>query len=240
MPPLIKRPRIESFSDLVFGLALSIGALALIGRPIPASGAEGTVVQDIVTFGYSFVILTTVWVRYTDVATSLPAESPPPMRLNLAMLLLVAIEPYLFNLVFASTPGYLSNPLSSFGQFVSAIFGIDLGLLFAILAVFDHIVLHPGEATLTPERERNFRAYRTRHIIAASSFLASALPWFGPVILSSDLSLTAREALWIIPLVVGSAWQRTDWILGRRTQSRTGEPSPPPGPAPPQEPSDPK
>jgi len=48
------RPRIESLSDLVFGLALSIGAIALVSSP-PVTNAG--LYRDIATFTFNFVVL---------------------------------------------------------------------------------------------------------------------------------------------------------------------------------------
>src|SRR2546428_2370002 len=152
MSSVASKSRIESFSDIVFGLALSIGALSLIGRPV--SDAEA-VTADLVAFGYSFLILTTVWLRYTSVATTLPIERPVALRLNLIMLLLVAIEPYLFNLVFAS-PGV---PTAPFSQFVSALFGLDLGGLFSILPAVYHLTPPPPAACGPGAPPRHLRAH---------------------------------------------------------------------------------
>src|SRR5256712_13732566 len=169
MSSVASKSRIESFSDIVFGLARSIGALPRIGRPV--SDAEA-VTADLVVFGYSFLILTTVWLRYSSVATTLPIERPVALRLNLIMLLLVAIEPYLFNLVFAS-PG---APTAPFSQFVSALFGLDLGGLFAILAAFDHLALRPEAAGVPEARRRNLPTYRDRHVVRFAVFLPSSVP----------------------------------------------------------------
>jgi len=217
MSSVLSKSRIESFSDIVFGLALSIGALSLIGRPV--SDAEA-VTADLVAFGYSFLILTTVWLRYTSVATTLPIERPVTLRLNLVMLLLVAIEPYLFNLVFAS-PGV---PTAPFSQFVSALFGLDLGGLFAILAAFDHLALRPEAAGVPEARRRNLRTYRNRHVIGSTFFLASALPWFGTWLVFGTASpmLTVRELFWILPVVIGSVWGRAEWILRRQRRPGSG------------------
>jgi hypothetical protein len=46
--------RIESLSDLVFGLALSIGSLTLIGK-LPQTAQD--LVTDVVLFGFSFLIV---------------------------------------------------------------------------------------------------------------------------------------------------------------------------------------
>jgi len=84
-------PRIESRTDLIFGLALSIGAVGLLNyRP--------TTAQDIVLsvgfFYFGFLILITIWLRYTEIMGVLPAETGGTRALNVFLLFLVALEPY--------------------------------------------------------------------------------------------------------------------------------------------------
>jgi|SRR6267378_4551260 len=65
------RPRIESLTDLVFGLALSIGAIGLISnRP---KNTE-ILVESIAGFGFSFLILISIWFRYTEVLSVIRVE----------------------------------------------------------------------------------------------------------------------------------------------------------------------
>jgi len=89
-------------SDLIFGLALSIGALALIAQPVLTAG---DLLRDLVDFAFGFIVLIVVWVRYTGCMTYLTIETHGVLRLNLLMLFLVALEPYLFNEVFGSLSG---------------------------------------------------------------------------------------------------------------------------------------
>jgi hypothetical protein len=77
------RPRIESLSDLVFGLALSVGAISLISR-LPSSPVG--IVYDIVEFGFSFLILITVWISYTSIMSVLPLEDATTITLNVILL----------------------------------------------------------------------------------------------------------------------------------------------------------
>jgi hypothetical protein len=49
--------RIESLSDLVFGLALSLGSLVLISKP---TQTPSDLVSGVMLFGFSFAIV--VWV----------------------------------------------------------------------------------------------------------------------------------------------------------------------------------
>ncbi len=58
------RPRIEGLSDLIFGLALSIGAIQLLGVPTQSTVQLLTVIGS---FGGSFSILIGLWSRYTTI-----------------------------------------------------------------------------------------------------------------------------------------------------------------------------
>lgn len=66
------KPRIESLSDLIFGLALSIGALTLIGQE-PANAIQ--LILSVMYFAFSFIILIGVWWNHTQSMTLLRIES---------------------------------------------------------------------------------------------------------------------------------------------------------------------
>jgi hypothetical protein len=73
------RPRIESLADLVFGLALSISAIILVGnRPTTSAG----LFEDIMTFALNFLILVSVWLNYTRVTSVLPIENTRTMGIK--------------------------------------------------------------------------------------------------------------------------------------------------------------
>ena len=65
------RPRIQSLSDLIFGLALSIGALTLIGQQ---SADFQHLLISLFYYGFSFLILINVWRIYTNTMDLLPAR----------------------------------------------------------------------------------------------------------------------------------------------------------------------
>src|SRR6266704_4204216 len=100
------RPRIESLTDLVFGLALSIGAIILISKQ-PANPVD--LYRAIAGFGFSFLILIQIWFRFTEVMSVLPIQTTWTRVLNTLLLLLVALEPYLFNTLLA----FFVNPQPS-------------------------------------------------------------------------------------------------------------------------------
>ncbi len=110
------RPRIQTLSDLIFGLALSIGALSLISEKPADLLSLG---NSLLGFGFAFAILAMIWVRYTRIMSVLPVEGGSVLRVNLLMLFLVSVEPYLFNLVTSS--GELGSGVASGGEFVDDI-----------------------------------------------------------------------------------------------------------------------
>ena len=73
------KSRIESLSDLVFGLALSIGAISLFANP-PSTVAA--LQSDVLEFGFSFLILITVWTRFSNLMEVLPIETRSTLILN--------------------------------------------------------------------------------------------------------------------------------------------------------------
>lgn len=167
--PRVPRPRIQSLSDLVFGLALTIGAVQLASGSLPADNNE--LLADIGRFGFDFLVLISVWNRYTSLMSVLPIETQVLVRLNMVLLFLVALEPYLFNLI-------VSQPLTSspLGPQVSAYFALDVGGMNLILSYFAHI-LTLEEKNLIPARlVRPFKAGRNMVFVAGLVFLASAAP----------------------------------------------------------------
>lgn len=84
--PSISRARIEDLSDLIFGLALSIGAIELV-----VSSSSGTLTNSeidlaVVGFGFNFLILINVWTRYTEITSVVPIQTTVTMRLNMLLL----------------------------------------------------------------------------------------------------------------------------------------------------------
>ena len=118
------KSRIESLSDLIFGLALSIGALILIGQ---SPSDFGQLIQSILFYAFSFLILISVWYGYTRTMSVLRIETASLVKLNILLLFLVSIEPFLFN--------QLINPNSSLAENVSILYALDLGGLFVIQAI---------------------------------------------------------------------------------------------------------
>jgi len=170
-PRATPRPRIETLSDLVFGLALSIGALSLLSTP-PSTPAD--VRADIMAFAFSFLILISVWMSYTRIMSVLPLETRTTLLLNVIMLFLVAIEPYLFYLV--SLHGHEADV--QLVDYASVIYALDMGGLMAILAFFNHELAVEEKQLVPKEMLPGQRRARNVYFMSAAFFLVSALPLF--------------------------------------------------------------
>lgn len=187
-------PRIESLSDLIFGLALSIGAIALIGNP--PSTVSG-LFDDMLTFAFSFIILISVWIRYTRIMSSLPLENRRTMLLNTLLLFTVSIEPFLFN-IFRS--GNSTTPVAAaLLEMASALYGVDLGVMMLIMGIFT-VALADEERKLVPkEMRKKLRNEAATWLISAAIFLISATPIFTGPLLQGTL---VRTDLWLGALLV--------------------------------------
>jgi uncharacterized membrane protein len=186
-------PRIESLSDLIFGLALSIGAISLTFNP--PTTVPG-LFDDILTFAFSFIILISVWIRYTRIMSSLPLESRKTMLLNTLLMFTVSIEPFLFN-IFRS--GNSATPVSPLLQMASTLYGVDLGVMMLVMGIFT-VALTDAERKLVPkEMRKKLRNEAVTWLVSAAVFLISALPFFNGVYLEGIL---VRTDLWLAALAV--------------------------------------
>lgn len=199
------KARIESLSDIVFGLALSIGALSLVGTsPTVASGLY----YDIFTFGFSFLILISVWIRYTRIMSALPLENRRTMGLNILLLFCVSIEPYLFR--FLDLKNAASDPLADPG---SAVYAIDLGAIMLILGFFTFLLADEEKRLIPDTMIRSFRAQSYVQMLSGMIFFITALPIFYEVSLFGS---PLRFDIWFFPLIV--VWVRRGWFRIRSRQ----------------------
>jgi uncharacterized membrane protein len=192
--PKHPRPRIESLSDLIFGLALSIGTISLISS-MPKSPAG--IIFDVLQFGFSFLILISVWFSYSSIMSVLPVEDIHTMVLNTVMLFLVSVEPYLF---------YLNSVFDLEQQEVmldaaSIAYALDMAGLMAILALFAHELTVEDRKLLPQDILGNYRRVRNTLLLAAVLFAVTLLPVFWTV---RVLGTPLRFYVWFVPLVVAS------------------------------------
>jgi uncharacterized membrane protein len=166
------RVRIETLSDLVFGLALSIGSIALV-QHIPQ--VPGDLYSDVVEFGFGFLIIVGVWLGYTRIVSVMPAESAGTVLLNLALLFCVALEPFLYYVLFQAT-------VTTFVDFSSTAYALDTGAMMGLLSGMMYLVVRQEGHAMVPKLQtralRNFKVSMVGQAICAALFLVSALHVF--------------------------------------------------------------
>ena len=189
------RPRIETLADLVFGLSLSVGAIGLIASS-PTTQAE--INSHIFAFGFTFLVLITAWIIYTTYMSVLPADTRAVTFLNVALLLLVAIVPYLLNSVELSNPSLSPAEASAIGAYASTLFTLDLTGLMVILAAFAHVISLEEKNLVAPELARLFRNGRNRMGILAVVTAISIAPQFWDWTL---FGVPVRLYIWYVPFI---------------------------------------
>jgi uncharacterized membrane protein len=127
------RPRLESLSDLIYGLSLSIGAIGLVVNSVQSSGT-GDINRNIIDFVFVFLILVTSWILYTETASVLQIEGRQVTSLNIVLLVLVAIMPYLFE------QAILQSNTFDAQNYASSLFTLDVSGQILIASAFAHII----------------------------------------------------------------------------------------------------
>jgi uncharacterized membrane protein len=196
--------RIEAFSDLIFGLALSIGALTLIGQQ-PASFEA--LMAALGLYAFSFLILVSVWRSYSTITSVLPAETETLASLNIVLLFLVSVEPFLFN--------QLNAEGGSMFYGVSIIYAVDLAAMFLILAFFNNSLVNQEKSHAPKDHLKRYRFARNYDLIIAAVFLISILPFFATVNVlqlmfgTTSYGIPLRVFVWILALILG--WGKRIW-----------------------------
>jgi uncharacterized membrane protein len=189
------RPRIETLADLIFGLSLSIGAIGLIANA-PTSSAE--INSHILAFAFTFLVLITAWIIYTTYMSVLPAETRAIMFLNVGLLLLVALVPYLLNSVELVNPSLSAAQSSALRDYSSTLFALDLAGILAILAAFAHVISSEEKKLVARELAELFRNGRNRMVVLSALVVVSVAPQFWQWTL---FDVPARLYVWYLPLV---------------------------------------
>lgn len=202
LKPRISRSRIESLSDVIFGLALAISTIPLISK-LPAK-PFGMLV-DISEFGFGFLILMSVWMGYTNIMSVLPVEDNTVVTLNLLLLFLVSIEPYLFYL-------NITFDLASHEVFLnlaSVLYALDMTGLMIILGLFAHQLAREERGLVSKDSMAGYKVVRNTIFVSAVLFAITILPIFWVIRLYGQ---PIRFYFWFIPLLLSS---------GRRISNRT-------------------
>jgi len=174
-PPHRIKVRIESLSDLVFGLALSIGSLEFLSSPARSPLGLG---YNLLYFAFSFFILVFTWLGYSRTMAVLPRETDSSLCLNLALLFLTAIEPYLFYVL-------VTSPTDSDANVASTVYALNVSGLFLVQAALSRLVISQdkynkvrNERTVDSVLIARFKSVVIAEILVAVFFLVSTLPVF--------------------------------------------------------------
>lgn len=166
--------------------------------------SKGAVYNDLATFGFSFLILITMWLRYTRIMSVFPIQTTRVNNLNILLLFCVSIEPFLFNLV-RNMPT-VADP-AAFADATSQLYALDLGAMFAIIGGFT-LTLADEERKLIPKvLIHQYRIEGASAFVCGLIFGLSALPVFYGITLNG---VSLRYYLWAVPLVL--IWVTRRWI----------------------------
>ncbi len=209
--PRRPRPRLETLSDLIYGLSLSIGAISLV-ITVSQSSSVDDINRNILQFLFVFLILITSWIIYTSDMSVLPVETRLITFLNVVLLVLVALTPYLFDQV-VSTFNSLSVQ-----EYASILFTVDLAASLLILATFAHIIAQEEEHLVDGYVMIRMRRVRNRlSILTVIVLTALVAPWDWVF-----LGVHIRLLIWSVPII--SFW------LNRMRRSPFGLPRTPQNP----------
>ncbi len=209
------RPRLDVFTDMVFGLALSLGALTTVGQP---PNEPGDILPATLHFGSGFAVLIVVWIRYSRATTELMHESARRTALTVPLLFLASLEPYLFNFVFTQGHVFLARDVTvalTAYEVGTMLLAIDIAMLAAILAGFDHLAIGHHDRAVEARAARQHALARDLQAFVVAGFLVSALPSMSWVDL---LGVPLRAILWCaVPLIALGVW----CVIGYRSHRPT-------------------
>jgi uncharacterized membrane protein len=209
--PSISRARIEDLSDLIFGLALSIGAIELVVSTSAGTLTNTEIDYAVAGFGFNFLILISVWTHYTSITSVVPIQTEIMRRLNMALLFMVAIEPYFLNI--------LVSPITapSISQNVSAYYALDIGCMNLILGYFVYQMTVEKNKLIPKELFQKYRVSTGVTIAQGILFLISAVPVFWTVRLGG---VELRFILWILSFPLAWPSRLSEHIKKQRPKER--------------------
>lgn len=183
------RPRLETLSDLIYGLSLSIGAISLVITNNQSSSASD-INRNILEFLFVFLVLITSWIIYTSDMSVLPIETRFVTLLNIVLLVLVSIFPYLFDQAVSTFNA------SSVQDYASILLAGNYAATLLVMAVFAHIIAQEEEHLVDGEIMIRFRRARNRlGVLTVIVLLSIAVPWDWLLI-----GIHVRLFIWIIPI----------------------------------------
>ena len=194
----------HSFADIIFGLALSIGALFLTQNRVQTSQDFA---WNVVLFAFSFLVIAITWLLFSRTMSAPLSEVPSVLFLNLVMLFCVALEPYLFYML-------MNNATQNLLSFTSVGYALDVGFMFVILGTLAHSVLNQNNR-LEREEHRprlhtetlwSFRRMMIEEYVVGVLFLVSAFPVFWVQTPIGHLRFVIWYLSFLTPLITYRYW----------------------------------
>jgi hypothetical protein len=137
------------------------------------------------------LILITSWIIYTSDMSVLPIETRLVTLLNVILLMLVAVIPYLFDQAVSAFNS------SSVQDYASILFTGDYAGTLLIMTVFAHIIAQEEEHLVDGEIMIRFRKVRNRlGVLTLIVLLSLAAPWDWLL-----LGVHLRLLIWYIPII---------------------------------------
>jgi uncharacterized membrane protein len=184
----VEKKRIEDLSNLVFGLALTLGAISLTR---PATDDLGSLIDTVIQFGLSFAVIIWIWWLYNNLINERDLVRNGMVQLNILLLFLVVIEPFLLS---------VSQPFSS-GKIA---YSFDLGLTLLIFALFYHAAISNDVSAPTGLERQRLRFNRNLTVGCAALFFVSLVP---QLLLGPD-GADIQSLMWLSALFIGAIGRR--------------------------------
>jgi uncharacterized membrane protein len=182
----MQQGKIEDLSNLVFGLALALGAINLVA---PSRAGLVPLLQILANFGLSFSIIIWIWLVYNSLVAEQDMGKRGRLAMNILLLFLVVIEPFLLSVSLGE------GVSSSAGR---SAYAIDLGFAVLILGLFSHFAM--TEERLVPDQAARRRMRTGRNL----SFLCSAVFFLSlvPPLLLGDIGIDVQVTMWFAALAI--------------------------------------
>jgi len=194
----------HSFADIIFGLALSIGALFLTQNRVQTSQDFA---WNVFLFAFSFIVIAITWLLFSRTASALPSEVPSTLFLTLVLLFCVSLEPYLFYML-------MNNATQNLLSFTSVGYALDVGFMFVILGILASSVVEQNRGLegeymrfrLDARALPTFRRMMIEEYAVGALFLVSAVPIFWVPTPIGHLRFVLWYLSFLLPLISYRYW----------------------------------
>jgi uncharacterized membrane protein len=177
------KKRIEDLSNLVFGLALTLGAITLVK---PEQDSFYLLLVTLVQFGLSFAVILWIWRIYNALVPEQDMQKRGRLALNVLLLFLVVVEPFLLSVSLSYSSG-------------KSAYAIDLGITLLILGLFTHYAISDNKLTPDEATKHRMRSNRNLTFFCSGIFFASLIPQ----LLLDNGGADIQSLMWLSALAIG-------------------------------------